>query len=157
MQEDHGNWVVRGRVFNPETGVVRQRSKSTILPVKGNNKRKAELLMRDIVNEWTNEANDAIKPESPVFSVYVHKWLDRKRSLRIKANTIKSYTDYIKVHIDPKLGKIPIKSITLLDLDSFYDEYLQTHTVNSSRKVHVVISGAFKEAVRDGVIQNNLH
>ena len=46
--------------------------------------------------------------------------------------------------------------MTLHDLEDFYREYLKTHTVNSARKVYAAISGAFREAIREGLIQVNL-
>ncbi len=60
------------------------------------------------------------------------------------------------MHIGPILGSIPIQELTLRDIEGFYEEYLKTHKVKSARKVNVVVSGAFREAIRDGVIQVNL-
>lgn len=156
LQEDRGYWVVRGRVFDPETGKMRQRSKSTGLTVKGNHKREAQEAMREIVKRWEQEANGKRSTGGPLFSEFVDKWIERKRSLHIKENTIKSYQDYVKSHIGPRFGNIPITQITVDDLEAFYSEYLKTHTVSSARKVNCVISGAFKEGIRAGIVRANL-
>ncbi len=152
LVDDRGTWTVKGRVFDPVTGKVRQRTKSTGFKVKDSTKRKAEAKKQEIISEWEAEIAGVERSTSPLFSVYVQKFIDRKRVLRKKENTIKSYQDYIDVHIIPKLGNIPIQEMTLHDLEDFYREYLGTHTVNSARKVNVVISGAFRE----GLIQVNL-
>lgn len=47
LYDDNGTWVVRARVFDPMTGKVKQRSKSTGFKVKNSTKRKAEQTMRD--------------------------------------------------------------------------------------------------------------
>lgn len=156
LVDDRGTWTVKGRVFDPVTGKVRQRTKSTGFKVKDSTKRKAEAKKQEIISEWEAEIAGVERSTSPLFSVYVQKFIDRKRVLRKKENTIKSYQDYIDVHIIPKLGNIPIQEMTLHDLEDFYREYLGTHTVNSARKVNVVISGAFREAIREGLIQVNL-
>lgn len=154
--DDHGTWTVRGRVFDLETGKTRQRSKSTGLKVRDNTKRKAEALMGQIVDEWEQEREKISRSSSPTFDTYVWKFIERKRRLRKKENTIKSYLDYARKHIFPKLGSIPIQTMTLRDIEDFYAEYLETHTVNSARKVNCVINGAFREAIRDGMVQVNL-
>ncbi len=156
LVDDRGTWTVKGRVYDPATGKMKQRAKSTGFKVKDSTKRKAEAMMKNIISDWQAEANGVQKTLSPPFSVYVQKFVDRKRTLRKKENTLKSYQDYIDLHIGPKLGSIPIQEIALQDIEGFYTEYLKTHTVNSARKVNCVISGAFREAIRDGVIQVNL-
>ena len=155
LQDDKGTWTVRGRVFDPSTGRMKQRTKSTGLKVKDKTKRKAEKMMEEIIEQWQDEAEGVKRAVSPPFSVYVQKFIERKQAKRIKANTIKSYQDYISCHIMPKLGAIPIAELTLDDLEEFYSEFLKTHKVSSARKVHVVVTGAVKEAVRDGIFQSN--
>ncbi|MBR2831349.1 MAG: site-specific integrase [Oscillospiraceae bacterium] len=156
LVDDKGRWTIKGRFCNTVTGEKWQRTKSTGLRVKDNTKRKAEAMKADIVAGWEEELAQQFRAESPLFSVYVQKFIERKRALRLRENTIKSYEDYIKVHIGPKLGNIPIQELTLRDIEGFYEEYLKTHKVKSARKVNVVVSGAFREAIRDGVIQVNL-
>lgn len=90
------------------------------------------------------------------FSAYIKRFMDRQAAKRRKANTLKSYQDYIDCHIQPKLGNIPTAELTLDVLDKFYSEFLKSHAVSSARKVHVVVKGAVKEAVRDGIFQYNI-
>ena len=156
LVNDRGVWTVKGRVYDPLSGKKRQRTKSTGFRVKDSTKRKAEAAMKEIVAEWQEEASGIQKAVSPPFSAYVQRFIDHKRALRKKENTIKSYQDYANLHVLPKLGIIPIQKMALHDLESFYADYLKTHTVGSARKVNVVISGAFREAIRDGVVQVNL-
>ena len=156
LVNDNGTWTVRGMVYDPVTGETHQRSRSTGFKVKGSNKRKAEAVKEEILAEWQAEAEQREKEVSPQFSYFVQKFIERKQLLRKKGNTIKSYQDYIKIHINPALGDIPIQEIALKDIEDFYSEYLKTHTVNSARKVNCVISGAFREAIRAGQIQVNL-
>ena len=155
LYKDRGIWSVKGRVFDPVSGKVKQRTRSTGMRVSGNNKRKAEAIMKDIVAQWQSEADRVQRKASPPFSVYVKRYLDRQVTKRKKATTMKSYQDYTNCHIIPKLGSIPIAELTLDDLEQFYAEFLKTHAVSSARKVHVVVTGAVKEAVRDKIFEHN--
>lgn len=156
LQDDKGTWVVRGRVYNPESGRIHQRSKSTGLKVKDNTKRKAKEMMQQIIAQWQTEIDKTERAASPPFTAYLSLFIKRLESKQRKATTIKSYQDYIDCHIKPKLGNVPIAELTLSDLDYFYEEYLKTHSPNSARRVHVVIRGAIKEAIRDGYFQYNI-
>lgn len=156
LQDDKGTWTVRGRVCDPATGKMKQRTRSTGLKVKNNTKRKAEAMMKEIIEQWQAEAEGVERSVSPLFSVYVKRFMDRQTAKRRKANTLKSYQDYIDCHIQPKLGNIPTAELTLDVLENFYVEFLKTHAVSSARKVHVVVTGAVKEAVRDGIFQYNI-
>ena len=48
--DDRGTWTVKGRVFDPVTGKVRQRTKSTGFKVKDSTKRKAEAKKHEIMS-----------------------------------------------------------------------------------------------------------
>lgn len=154
LQEDHGTYVVRGRIYDSDTGKYIQRSKSTGLKVKDNTKRAAEKAMREIVAEWEKDASKPKRQANPLFEEYVYNWINKKR-LSLKPNSIKSYIDYANAHIIPSLGHIKIRSLNLNHLNKFYESFLKDHTVSSAKKVHVVISGAILDAVREGMIPNN--
>lgn len=156
LQEEDGKWIVRARVYDPKKGKTVQKSKTTGLRVKDNTKRKAEAMMRDIVAEWERDLASLSAAASPLFAVYVHKFIEHKKQSGIKITTVHFYKSYAETHVIPALGKRPILELTLSDLEGFYSEYLRDHTANSAHKVHVVVSGAFQEAVRDGILQRNI-
>lgn len=157
LQMDKGTWVVRGKVYNPDTGKIAHRSKSTGLKIKDHTKRRAEKMMASIVTDWEQEANRETQPimVDPLFAEYVYNWLDRKQAT-IRGNTLKAYHTYAEVHILPALGGIRIRKLTLQQLQLFYTSLFQKLSVNSVRKIHVVVSGALLDAVRNGVIPSNI-
>lgn len=156
LHDDRGIWVVRGRVFDPITEKMKQRAKSTGLSVKGNNKRRAEALMREIVQQWEREATGMKVEDEHLFSEYAQRWLERKRALNIRETTIHSYQNYMRLYIGPKFGNVPIADITQDDLQSFFFDFLRSHSVSTARRVNCVFSGAFQEAVRAGIVPVNL-
>lgn len=153
LQVQRGQWVVRARVYDPKTGRKPQRAKVTGLKAPGN-KRAAQQIMKEIVAQWEKEANTGIAIGDPLFSEYVQKWLENKKDVR--ANTLKSYHDYARVHILPALGDLKVREMTVQQLQWFTDQLLEKVSVSSARKIHVVVSGAFMLAVRDGFATANI-
>lgn len=154
LQNDKGTWVVRARVYDRETETYKQKTKSTKLKVKDSTKRKAERMMKDILAQWEKESNEGIHKTEPLFEDYVRGFLE-KRAVKVKANTLKSYRTYADTHILPVLGKMKVRQMRLKHLQMFYNQLLETVSVKSAHKIHVVLSGALEDAVRDEVIQVN--
>lgn len=158
LHDEDGTWVVRARVFYPSIGKTKQKSKSTGLKVKDKTKRKAELMMKTIIEGWQEEADQVpvVEPpkEIPLFSEYVNGWLNNK-DVSVRANTAKSYQDYARVHILPALGSYPVTDITWRVLQEFCDRMLADHSKKSVKKYFIVIRGALDDAVRDETIQSN--
>ena len=157
IHDDRGTWVVRARVYNPVTGTIQQRTKSTGLKVKDNTKRKAERKMREIVDGWEKEANREVIAADPYMSEYIQHWIDRKAQTQsIKGNTVRSYQYNADLHILPALGKMKIREITLRHLQQFYKRLADGGlSPSSQRKINVIVSGALFDAVRDGIIPVN--
>ena len=158
LHDEDGTWIVRARVHDPVTGKTRQRSKSTGLKVKNKTKRRAEQVMREILETWENETKQEPITKPPkidiLFGEYINGWLNNK-DLSVRANTAKSYRDYSRVHIIPALGSYPVSNISWRVLQEFCDRMLADHSKNTVKKFFIVIRGALDDAVRDEAIQAN--
>ena len=155
LYEDRGIFAVKGRVYDPHTGKVRQRTKSTGLKVK-NNKRKAQDKMKEIVAEWEREANSIQSVENPSFEICVNQWLDHKK-LTIRPNTLESYRVEAKAHIIPMLGKIGVCDLKRQDIQKYYERLQRDGlSVSTMKKHRVIIRGALKDAVLDDLIPVNV-
>lgn len=152
--DDRGIWTVRARVYDPNSGKVRQRVKSLGLRVKDNTKRRAQDAMKIIVQQWEAEANAAPAKREPFFSEYVEKWLERKESTR-RANTALSYRQYAELHICPALGQYRVCDITRQQLQEYCNQKLKVLSVSSTKKQFIIIRGALTDAVLDDVIASN--
>lgn len=156
LHEEHGTYIVRARVPDPETGKIRHRSKSTGFKVKNNTKRKAEAAMREILAQWEQEANRTIYPSEPLFSEYVQKFLDQS-AIDHRENTTTSYIRYAKTHILPALGQIKVREIKRQHIQSLYNSLCEKGlSPNSIRKYAVIVTGALHLAVLDEIIPYNI-
>ena len=154
LQNNRGVWVVSGRVYDPNIGKSRQRTKSTGFKVKDCTKRKALEAMREIVAMWEDGANAAPIKRDPLFSEYAEKWLQTKESTA-RANTALSYRQYLDIHILPAFGDYKVQEITRQMLQDFCNEKLKKLSVNSVKKIFVPLNGALDDAVIDDIIPAN--
>lgn len=155
LYDDKGTWTVRARVYDPVSGKVRQRTKSTGFRVKDNTKRKAEQAMKGIVEQWELEANAEPITHDPIFREYAERWLQKKEITR-KGITVLSYRQYCDLHILPCLGEYRIRDLTRRVLQGYANEKLKSLSVSSVKKHFAVISGVLLDAVRDDVIPVNV-
>ena len=154
LVDDKGTWTVRGRVTNPITGKVRNKSKSTGYKVKDNTKRKAAQAMAEILAQWEKEANRVLPNHDTTLRYYVEGWL-HNMEVTGRRNTVATYWSYAQIHILPALGDIPVQDLTWRVLQSYYEGLFKTHKVASVKKYNVVVNGALEDARRDGVIPSN--
>ena len=157
LQDDKGTWTIRGRVYDCETGKMKQRTRSTGLKVKDNTKKKAKAMMQDVIAEWQAES-DRIQTAvvNPEFETCVNQWIERK-GLTVRANTLESYKVAAKAHIIPELGKTGICDITRQQLQAYYDKLQRDGiSANTMKKHRVIIKGTLKDAVIDGLIPVNV-
>lgn len=154
LHDDKGTWVVRARVYDPNTGKTKNKSKSTGLKVKDNTKRKAERMLKDIALQWEEEANSTASSENPYFKESIQAWLDKK-ALSVTDTTLFTYTKQTRNYILPALGDIRTKELKLSHIQQFYNYLLKTMSVKSVRLCHNVIRGTLTDAVREGLIPVN--
>lgn len=156
LVDDKGTWTVRARFAERIGESPKLHSKSTGFKVKGNNKRKAEARMREIVSEWEQCVDSAQSSDNPKFSDRIALWLDNKQ-LSIRANTLASYRDIAKIHIIPSLGDVGICDLTRQMLQRYFEKLRQDGlSVSSMKKHRVIIRGVLRDAVLDDIITANV-
>jgi len=102
------------------------------------------------------------EPSKMLTGDYLAAWLD---GLRLAPSTVASYRKNVRVHIEPRIGAVPLAHLTAVRLDGLYrdlersgradhrsGEALSARTV---RYVHTILSGALRSAVEAGLVQHN--
>ncbi|MBN1536200.1 MAG: site-specific integrase [Anaerolineales bacterium] len=86
---------------------------------------------------------------------YLHQWLENySPSLRDK--TADQYSRTIKKHINPYLGKTPLKDLSLARIEQFYATLVQNNVgIRTVRLSHVVLHRSLDKAVRYGLLTHN--
>lgn len=141
--------------YYDESGKRKQKAIATGLPVK-NNKRKAEIKCRELVNVW--EKKLSLTNSEVLFSDFLREWLEHHRS-RIADSTYQEYKKNIHRIICPYFAE---KKITLFDLkpqhiQDFYSNRMnEYHTgAKTVHRYHANIHKALAYAVKMGRITSN--
>lgn len=102
-------------------------------------------------------------PELPTLEAYMtDEWLPSMRG-RLKPSTWDSYRRNVELHVLPALGDIGLGDIGPRELNRLYGELLGSGRQNGPgglspttvRYIHVIVSGAFSDAVDLGLITEN--
>lgn len=130
-------------------------------PVTG--KKKQKWIYGDSQREVTKKANELeyklnnnlyTNPTKITVGEYLDEWFSvYKKTL---AETTQSlYQMYINVHIKPALGKIRLQKLLPLQVQSFYNDKLQTQKGTTVYKYHVLLNRAMEDAVVNKIILDN--
>jgi integrase len=103
------------------------------------------------VAEGGRPANDRI-----TVGQYMNEWLTSKRT-QVRPRTWQRYESYVRLHVEPGLGRIRLAKLTPEDLDRLYAERLAAgFSPMTVRHLHTVLHGALKQAVRRGLVPRNV-
>lgn len=89
-------------------------------------------------------------------SSYLERWLSSRRSLR--PSTRQSYDAHIRLHINPRIGHIPLAELTRADLEQMFDELLASDgriSPSTVVRVYATLSSALNHAVATGAVAAN--
>lgn len=164
-----------------ENGVRKPKWIATHMKAKGNKKRAKDMLL-DVRREWAQKLNGQAteklqagqitqiacpeRTEDILFIDLLHQWLEYKRSQadgqsfdekQIDIVTYSSYASNFKNPIEPYFKNKPLtlSGITKDDIKAFYYQQLQRVCVNTVKHYHIIIHGALKYAVNNGLISSN--
>lgn len=95
---------------------------------------------------------------------WLDNWLNIYPKNNVRIGTWESYETYIRVHIKPTLGSIPLKDLRPMHLQNLYNEKLVSGRVKTGGKlspktvgyIHVVIHMALEQAVKENLVTNNV-
>jgi len=102
------------------------------------------------------------EPSRQATGAYLATWLD---GLRLAPSTVASYRKNVRLHIAPRIGSIPLASLTAVTLDKLYQDLEKggraDHrageglSARTTRYCHTIISAALRDAVDVGLIPAN--
>ena len=138
-----------------ENGKRKQRWINTGIPVKGNNKRKADVRLREILGEYG--ADDIGINKDVYFTDYMTEWLETLK-ISIASTTYNSYRYTLSSHILPyfKPKKLKMKDVTPIVIQKYVNDKIESGlSANTTRKHLANISKCLDSAVRLNLIAYN--
>jgi integrase len=87
---------------------------------------------------------------------YLDGWIETVK-LQIWGSTWRRYSDFVRVHIVPSLGKIPLIKLTPQQVQLLYTRKLADGPSSTTvHHIHGVLHRALKDALRMGLVQRNV-
>jgi len=96
-------------------------------------------------------------------------WLEDYAKLKVRPSTYQTYQGFIKHHVKPNIGSIPLLKLTTMDLQRMYKELLESGRVDRTeakdkpkglstktvRNIHQMVSSALRFAMEQKLIPEN--
>ncbi|MDR1739374.1 MAG: phage integrase SAM-like domain-containing protein, partial [Bacteroidales bacterium] len=141
------NYYILVRYQDEKTGKERQKWVTTDIPVKGNNKRKAEERREEVLAEYKRQRVDLSK--DALFTVFMEQWLENLK-FSIAPTTYDAYSLTLKAHINPYFEsmRLKVKEITPSHIQNYISFKLEKVSPNTVRKHLANISKCLDSAVR---------
>ena len=112
---------------------------------------------------------DIAKAESYTVGQWMDVWFEYYAKIKVRASSHKTYEGYIKNHIKPNIGNLPLTKLTTLDLQMMYQKLLTGGRVDrlesqnqpkglsakTVRNLNQIISSAMKLAMEQKLIAHN--
>ena len=112
---------------------------------------------------------DVAKADSYTVGRWMDVWFENYAKIKVRPSSHQSYQGYIRNHIKPRIGKLPLSKLSTLDLQALYGQLLKDGRVDrveakhqpkglsakTVRNIHQVISSALDLAVEQKLIAEN--
>ena len=100
---------------------------------------------------------------------WLELWLEDYAKLKVRPSTYQTYQGFIKHHVTPNIGSIPLLKLTTMDLQKMYKKLLESGRVDRTeakdkpkglstktvRNIHQMVSSALRFAMEQKLIPEN--
>ena len=127
-----------------------------------NTKREAEAALTETLNKLDHQ--DFTEPSKQTVAGFFDEWLESTRTT-IRASTWINYQAFTAAHIVPRLGRLPLRKLTVSHLNGFYADLLAEGRVGQGqgglaastvRYVHAIVHKALRDATKWGRLTKNV-
>lgn len=120
--------------------------------ITGETRKEVEILRDEIKNKVNH--GRYISPSQYTLGEFMDEWIEVYKT-NIDDNTYELYKMYIRKHIKPSIGHIPLQDIIPMTLQKFYNEKLKKQSPNTVRKYHSLLRNSLNSAKINRLIIDN--
>ena len=157
-----GRWEGRYTVgHDPETG------KAIIKNVLGKTQAEVKEKLKKAIEE--NVGIDYGRAKTYTVGSWLEVWMENYAKVKLRPSTFKTSQGFLKNHIKPQIGSIPLADLTSLDLQRFYKHLLDGGRVDrieakkkpkglapkTVRNIHQMIGSAYNLAIEQHLVTKN--
>jgi integrase len=115
--------------------------------------------VRDWLQTQRNELREGTWAKDDTLTVagFFDRFLNDTLKFKVKANTFESYSDIVRLHIKPALGKIRLINLRPYHLPELYKQKIESGLSNRSvQYIHAVIHRRLNQAYKWGIVSRNV-
>ena len=157
-----GRWEGRYTVgHDPETG------KAIIKNVLGKTQAEVKEKLKKAIEE--NVGIDYGRAKTYTVGTWLEVWMENYAKVKLRPSTFKTSQGFLKNHIKPQIGSVPLADLTSLDLQRFYKHLLDGGRVDrieakkkpkglapkTVRNIHQMIGSAYNLAIEQHLVTKN--
>ena len=157
-----GRWEGRYTVgHDPETG------KAIIKNVLGKTQAEVKEKLKKAIEE--NVGIDYGRAKTYTVGTWLEVWMENYAKVKLRPSTFKTSQGFLKNHIKPQIGSVPLADLTSLDLQRFYKHLLDGGRVDrieakkkpkglapkTVRNIHQMIGSAYNLAMEQNLVSRN--
>jgi len=157
-----GRWEGRYTVgHDPETG------KAIIKNVLGKTQAEVKEKLKKAIEE--NVGIDYGRAKNYTVGSWLEVWMENYAKIKLRPSTFKTSQGFLKNHIKPQIGGVPLADLTSLDLQRFYKHLLDGGRVDrieakkkpkglapkTVRNIHQMIGSAYNLAIEQHLVTKN--
>ena len=157
-----GRWEGRYTAgYDPETG------RRIIKNVLGKTQAEVKEKLKKAIEE--NVGIDYGRAKSYTVGTWLEVWMENYARVKLRPSTFKTSQGFLKNHIKPQIGNIPLADLTSLDLQRFYKHLLDGGRVDrieakkkpkglapkTVRNIHQMIGSAYNLAMEQKLVSKN--
>ena len=157
-----GRWEGRYTVgHDPETG------KAIIKNVLGKTQAEVKEKLKKAIEE--NVGIDYGRAKTYTVGSWLEVWMENYARVKLRPSTFKTSQGFLKNHIKPQIGSVPLADLTSLDLQRFYKHLLDGGRVDrieakkkpkglapkTVRNIHQMIGSAYNLAMEQRLVTKN--
>ena len=86
---------------------------------------------------------------------WLNEWYDLYAKPNVKQSTAVSYEGYIRNHVVPAIGNIPLSELNVNVLQKFFNDKRGTHSPKTVSNIRMMMHSAFKTALMNDLIPKN--
>lgn len=143
-------WEARFTVgFDPQTGKQIQRS------ISGKTQKEVAQKLREVTAELDQGSYQ--EPTKMTLGEWLEIWL-KEYSANLKPMTLQTYSEQVKNHIIPELGRIKLKDLKTHMIQRFYNSMATGEkplSAKTIKNIHGVLHKALHQAVSNNLIRDN--
>lgn len=96
-----------------------------------------------------------VKPSKITVGEWAARYLETYVKPKVRPTSYSNYHDAMRLHINPAIGHIPLQSLKTHMIQDFYNREAETLSAWMIHRIHQVLNGALKQAVRERLIPTN--